>query len=282
MSARHIGGHFPPPKSAARFYFGPVMHQRLSPAQHRFQYQVVALLIDLHRLEQANRLSPLFSVDRLNLVSFHQRDHGADDLAAAIGRTLEAAEVARPHRLLLLCYPRVIGYVFNPIATYFAYDAADRLLAVVQEVRNTFGDRHRYVAPVREGEMSAAGLRQSFDKQLYVSPFMPLNGSYRFSIRPPTEHDVALRILHALPAQPLLAATFHGTGKDVTSAACRRLAFALPWLTAKVILAIHAEAVRLWFKGLSFHRRPKAGPSVTLDGRPLSELDRAQPTDRRP
>lgn len=161
-------------KDAASLYVGDVMHARLKPIGHRFSYRVMSLLIDLDRLEKADRQSVLFGVNRAGLYSFHEADHGERDGSSlrvyaqrcAAGRGVDLTG----GRVMLLCYPRLLGYGFNPLSVYFCYRAGGELALVIYEVRNTFGDIHPYVLPVVSGEMSAAGLRQQQDKQFYVSP----------------------------------------------------------------------------------------------------------------
>lgn len=265
---------FPPPPDAACFFVGPVMHARMKPVAHRFTYRVFNLLIDLDKLKEAGRLSRFFSLGRFNVLSFRAADHGplargnGGDPRGAITRILKDAGVEdAPSRILLLCYPRVFGFVFNPISVYFCYREDQRLMAVVYEVRNTFGDRHSYVSPVRDGELSAAGLRQRAEKLFYVSPFMPPQLTYHFRLRPPNKADVALRILETDGEGPMLAATFTGEREAITDATCLRLAFGLPLMTLKVVLGIHWEALKLFVKGVPFFHRPKAPPPASLDGR---------------
>jgi len=251
---------FPPPGAAASLYVGPVMHARLKPKPHRFVYDVFSLLIDLDRLEEAARASRLFSVGRFNLLSFVERDHGSGEgsLASQIRAMLARAGVDLDGgRVLLLCYPRVLGYVFNPLATYWCYGPAGDLRAVVYEVTNTFRERHAYVAPVRDGELTASGLRQSRDKLMYVSPFLAMGMEYAFRLRPPGE-SVRLRILESDSAGPILSATFAGERRDLTSGVIARLLARTPLMTLKVIAAIHYEALRLWFKGLRLADHPPA------------------------
>jgi len=139
-------------KAAASLYLGDVMHARLKPFVHRFNYRVMSLLIDLDRLEAADRQSPLFGVNRRALYSFHERDHGRRD-----GTSLRAyaGACARSHgidltggRVELLCYPRLLGYAFNPLSVYFCFDASGDLALMIYEVRNTFRQVHHYVLPV--------------------------------------------------------------------------------------------------------------------------------------
>src|SRR5215470_20425528 len=143
---------------AASLYFGNVMHARLKPRSHRFSYRVVSLLIDLDRLDEADRQSALFGVNRAALYSFHEADHGERDgsaLRAYVGRRAAGHGIdLSGGKVLLLCYPRLFGYTFNPLSVYFCHRADGTLALIIYEVRNTFGDAHSYVLPVRAGEVS--------------------------------------------------------------------------------------------------------------------------------
>jgi uncharacterized protein len=260
---------FAPPAGAASLYDGQVMHARMKPKEHRFTYQVYSLMIDIDRLAEADRVSQFFSVGRFNCLSFSQKDHGPGD-GTPLGdyaRNLlrDAGLGPAPARILLWCYPRVLGFTFNPIAVYFAYDAADRLIGVIYEVRNTFGEMHTYVAPVIDGEMTEAGLRQERDKLFYVSPFLDMPMHYRFRIRPPAG-DFAFRILETDQGGPILAASFIGSHTDLTNASVLSAFFRMPLMTLKVVGGIHWEAMKLWFKGIRFFSRPPAPPAISIDG----------------
>jgi DUF1365 family protein len=245
--------------NAAALYFGEVMHARLKPMGHRFSYRVMSLLIDLDRLGEADRLSQLFAVNRPALYSFREADHGKRDgsslrdyvqrCAAERGIDLSGG------RVLLLCYPRLLGFTFNPLSVYFCYRADGELALLIYEVRNTFGDIHPYVLPVRPGEVSGAGIRQQQEKLFYVSPFIEMAMRYHFRIAPPGE-QVKLRILETDRDGPLLSATFNGRRKPLTTASLLRSFFALPLVTLKIVAAIHWEALRLWLKGAWLVPRP--------------------------
>jgi DUF1365 family protein len=267
--------NFRPPSAAASLYAGDVMHARMKPVTHRFHYRVFSLLIDLDRLAEADRASALFSVNKRNLVSFHEADHGPgrpSGLATYVRRLLgEAGCDTDIGRVLLLCYPRILGLVFNPLSVYFAYTAESELAGVIYEVRNTFGERHSYVAPVAAGELGPAGLRQQRDKLFYVSPFNGMAMSYRFRVLPPGE-AVRLRILESDSEGPLLAATFAGERRDLTSAGLIAAFLRVPMLTAQVVGGIHWEALRLWLKGLHLQDRPPAPPAVSIADNQRSRL----------
>jgi DUF1365 family protein len=210
---------------AAALYFGDVMHARLKPVGHRFSYRVMSLLIDLDRLEAADRQSRLFGVNRAALYSFNEADHGDRDgspLRAYVQRcAAERGIDLAGGRVLLLCYPRLLGYTFNPLSVYFCYRADGTLALMIYEVRNTFGDIHAYVLPIKPGEISEAGVRQQQDKLFYVSPFIEMAMRYHFRVLPPADH-VKLRILETDCEGPLLAATFHGCRSALTTPALLR------------------------------------------------------------
>jgi DUF1365 family protein len=212
----------------------------------------MSLLIDLERLADADRQSPLFCVNRAALYSFHEADHGQRDgssLRAYAQRcAAERGIDLTGGRVLLLCYPRLLGYAFNPLSVYFCYRADGELALLIYEVRNTFGDIHPYVLPVTSGQTSDAGVRQQQDKLFYVSPFIEMAMRYHFRVLPPGER-VQLRILETDSEGPLLAATFNGNRRSLNTRELLRAFFALPLVTMKIMAAIHWEALRLWLKG---------------------------------
>ena len=253
--------------AAATLYFGDVMHARLKPMGHRFSYRVMSLLIDLDRLDEADRQSPLFGVNRTALYSFHEADHGERD-GSSLRRYVERCATERGielsgGRVLLLCYPRLFGYTFNPLSVYFCYRAGGELALVIYEVRNTLGDIHSYVLPVKPDERTDAGIRQSQDKLFYVSPFIEMAMRYHFRVMPPGEH-VKLRILETDREGPLLAATFNGRRSALDTARLLRSIVALPLVTLKIVAAIHWEALRLWLKGARLVPRSNAADNSGL------------------
>jgi uncharacterized protein len=241
-----------PAKAAAALYFGKVMHARLKPVGHRFSYRVMSLLIDLDRLDDADRQSRLFGVNRAALYSFHESDHGDRNGAAlrqfAQRQARQCGLDLTGGRVELLCYPRLLGYTFNPLSVYFCHRADGALVLLIYEVRNTFGDIHTYTLPVNAENQSVAGIRQQQDKLFYVSPFIERAMRYHFRVSPPSD-TVKLRILETDGEGPLLSATFSGQHRALSTAALLRSFVALPFVSFKIIAAIHWEALRLWIKG---------------------------------
>ncbi|GGK22555.1 DUF1365 domain-containing protein [Salinarimonas ramus] len=242
----------PPP---ACLYVGSVMHARLRPKPHRFRYRVFTLLVDLDRLEETDRLSPLFSVGRMNLVSFRARDHGgrgAQPLADWARDTFAAHGIAVA-RVRLLAYPRIFGFAFNPIALFYGYGAEGALAGVIAEVRNTFGERHHYVLP-------AGPERARAQKALHVSPFLSMEHVYRFAL-PAPDARANVSIVERDASGPVLTALLSGERRALTTGGLLAALARTPLMTLKVVAAIHWEALRLLAKGVPVHRHPRSQPT---------------------
>lgn len=241
------------------------MHHRLTP-RLRFVSRTASLLLDLDALPQTAGRLRLLSYNRFNLFSFHDRDHGPRDgspLRPWLDAQLAAHGLARPARVRLLCYPRLLGYVFNPLSIYFCEDADGALYAIAHEVKNTFGEQHVYVLPAKAQD---GVVRQSCAKRFFVSPFLPLEGRYAFLIRPPGER-VSVVIRQSGPEGVQLVASFSGERVPLTDRELGRIFLRFPLMTFKVIAAIHWQAVKLWLRGARYHpHRPASEIAGGLGG----------------
>ncbi len=260
-------------ESTSCLYFGRVAHKRLRPFRHRLDYRVFSLYVDLDELPALSRRLRLFSHNRWNLFSFQDRDHGARDGSplrpwleerlAESGIDLEGGAVR------LLCFPRLLGYVFNPLSIWFCHHKSGRLAAVLYEVRNTFGEQHCYLIPVDPAQAPGAPILQRCDKSFYVSPFIGMVATYHFHLLEPGER-LAVLIRQRTPEGELLVASQTGRRQPLNEATLLRAFLAYPLMTLKVIAGIHWHALKLWRKGAKLEPRPPAPRRpVTLVRTPL-------------
>jgi DUF1365 family protein len=251
-------------------FVGDVVHARVSPKRHRLSYRVFALALDLDRIAETCAEVTGLSYNRWNIISVHDADHGDGKRAIAdyARDALDAAGFAGAYeRVVLVCYPRVFGYVFNPISTFYAIGQNGQLVALIYEVNNTYGERTSYI--VAAGEADDTGIhRQRCAKAMSVSPFTDITGEYRFSMTAPGD-PLLLGIQYRDKGRGLLRTHFRARKQALTSGNLLWHAFAYPFLTFKVIVAIHFEALRLFLKGVPLIRRRK-GPTfkVVTEARP--------------
>ena len=249
---------------------GWVMHRRLRPRHHRFKYRVFCLLLDL---EEGPRLGlRLLGWNRPGLFSFQNRDHGdGRPLAVWLNDLLAQAGIEAGGARRVLCYPRILGFVFNPLSAWFCHGADGVLKAVIYEVHNTYDERHAYVLPVSQDARDGPSMadvratnkivRHGCAKAFYVSPFLSPDCRYNFRIRPPGE-QVAVAINEEEAGAPVLTASFAGKRRALSDGALLGMLLAYPLMTLKVVAAIHFEAVRLMLKGVRRHpHSPKSGQS---------------------
>ncbi len=254
--------------TAAALYVGETWHKRFGPRPHEFRYRLFQILVDVDRLDEAFAGLKWMQLGAKGVMSFDPRDHGDrknPQLRPWVGVTLAQAGVqATAATIQLLCFPRVLGLVFNPLSVFFIHAADGRLEAVIYEVNNTFGQTHAYVIPAT----GAARETQRAAKALYVSPFYKVEGEYRFDVSAPGE-TLDLRIVKAVAGKPDFVATQTATREVLTDQRLIALFWSIPLLTVKVVAAIHWEALRLLLKGAPFGARPPGPKSGESVGEPL-------------
>jgi len=243
----------------SRLYLTRVMHRRLFPVDYRFSYRVFSLLLDLERLEASAAGLYLLSIDRFNLLSFRRRDHGPRD-----GSSLKAwAEgLLQRHgielaggKVLLLCFPRLFGFAFNPLSVWYCQHRDGSLRAVICEVNNTFGEHHFYLLH-HQGAAMDWPARGELPKRFHVSPLIGMQARYRFRLDRPGQR-LAVSIEQSQAGRPMLIATQTGESRPLTDRQLLRALLRTPLMTFKVVAAIHWQALRIWLRGAPFFRKPE-------------------------
>jgi DUF1365 family protein len=223
-------------------YVGKVVHQRHRPKRHFLQYRVFSLLIDLDELPALNRLRN-FGHNRRALFSFRDADHGdGSNIRKWVENQLTSAGFDKPSRIRVLCYPRILGYVFNPLTVWFCDDENGEPIATIYEVHNTFKERHTYVLGTKD-------IWQSAEKDFYVSPFIDMDCVYNFRLTLPGE-QVMVAINETQNREPLLYAAFTGTRMEFSDQSLMKLFYSHPLMTLKVTAGIYWEALKLLSKGI--------------------------------
>ena len=236
-------------------YNGAVIHKRFKPKIHFFKYRVFSLLIDLSELEKLDKTINFFSYNKFNLISFFDKDHGDRDgsnLKDWVIKQLEKQNINVENiKIKILCYPRILGYVFNPLSIFFVYDNNNTIIAILYEVKNTFGEQHTYIFKIKNKK---GIIENNCKKKFFVSPFMDLESKYYFKILYPN-NKLSVVIDQRDNHGKLLFASQDGIRSDLSS---KNLIFSYlkhPLMTFKIISAIHFEALRLWSKGIKLVKK---------------------------
>ena len=269
----------PVPKSAAvaapaSLYVGEVMHRRSRPKAYKFVYRIFNMVLDIDRLAEPPARCRLFSHNRFNLFSFHDRDHGPRDGSALrpwIEEQLAAAGLRHAGAdIRLLCMPRVLGYGFDPLSIWYCHDAGGELRAVLYQVKNTFGDQHGYLLPVgSNNENPTAPSDHEFDKIFHVSPLIAMDARYRIRTSSPDE-TLAVLIRESDDEGEFLVATLTGDRRAMTDGALIRQFLRVPFMSLKVIVTIHWQAIRLILRGAKYTKRPEPpAEGVSMPPQPM-------------
>ncbi|WP_158808363.1 DUF1365 domain-containing protein [Beijerinckia sp. L45] len=249
--------------TASSLYSGIVLHRRFGPKMHALRYRMFMALLDLDALDELDGTLRLFSRNRFNLFSFHDRDHldtgagrqaGPCSLRTQVEASLAEAGIALGGgAITLLALPRILGYAFNPLSVFFCHQADGALVAILYAVRNTFHQRHTYLIPVAPGGTGA--IEQSCQKVFYVSPFMDMDMTYAFRIVPPGT-DLSVAVDGLKDGTRIIATSFAGTRHPLTDRGILRAFLGHPFLSFAVVGGIHWEALKLWLKGVRLRARP--------------------------
>ena len=238
----------------SKIYTGKVIHRRFKPKNHYFKYSVFSLLIDLDDLEEINKNITIFSYNKFNIISFFDKDHGNRDgtsLKNWVKYNLKNIGIDETEvKVKVLCYPRIFGYVFNPLSVFFIYNKDNKIISIFYEVKNTFGEQHTYIFKTKDNNL----IKNHCDKKFHVSPFMDLNSTYNFKILKPG-NKLSVIIDQRDSDGKLLFASQDGEKIELNTKNLLISYLKHPLMTFKVISAIHFEALRLWVKRIKFIKK---------------------------
>ena len=248
-------------------YNGTVIHKRFKPKIHYFKYKVFSLLIDLSELESLSKKIKFFSFNKFNLVSFYEKDHGNRDgssLVSWVKKNLKDNNINSENvKIKLLCYPRILGYVFNPLSVFYIYNESEKLVCILYEVKNTFGEQHTYIFKVDNDQKL---YQHNCSKKFHVSPFIEMNCKYFFRLLKPGE-KISVIIDQYQTDEKILYASQDGERVDFNTKELIKSYLKHPLMTFKIISAIHFEAFKLWVKGIKFIKKKiKIKNNITFEG----------------
>jgi len=236
-------------------YNGQVIHKRFKPKEHFFKYKVFSLLLDLSELSLLDKELKIFSYNKFNILSFYDIDHGPRDgtsLISWVKKNLNNNNInSNEIKIKLLCYPRIWGYIFNPLSIFFVYDKNSNLISILYEVKNTFGEQHTYVFKIDKDNQL---LEHSCKKKFHVSPFIEMNCLYFFKILKPTDKLLVV-INQNDDSGKLLFASQDGLKNELNNKNLMISFISNPIMSFKIIGAIHFEAFKLWIKGIKLVKK---------------------------
>jgi DUF1365 family protein len=240
---------------------GEVMHRRRRPVGNAFTYPAVCLALPLSRLGELSQLG--LSHNRRALVSFFDRDHGERDgtpLEPWMRRLLAAEKVVADGEIVLYAFPRMLGYVFNPVSFWVCHDRDGGVRAVLCEVCNTFGERHNYLLAHPDNRPLLSGETVACRKAFHVSPFCEIEGGYRFRFNFGSDHWLARIDYYDGDGTDadgaLLETAISGTAAPLSPVAVHGLLWRYRWFTLGVIARIHWQGLKLWTKRVPYIAKP--------------------------
>ena len=237
---------------APQIYTAKVMHKRLFPKGNSFTYGVYYLALPLAKLAEIKLPA---------MMGFHTKDHAAkddSDLESWVRSILTdygLNEVTR--HITLICMPRILGYVFNPVSFWLCLDENKKLRGVLAQVNNTFGETHNYLCAHDDHRVIEKDDQLKTEKLFHVSPFLEREGSYQFRFAL-NEDTLGIWIdFYDGNGEKQLITSLAGTLQPLSQSALHRVFWTHPLVTLKTIFLIHWQAMKLLAKGVKYISKPE-------------------------
>ena len=246
-------------KFSSTLFSNIVIHQRLMPFKYRFKYSLISFYVYYDELKSLDKSTSCFSYNKFNIFSFYEKDHGYRDhrsLTQFVTDILSKNSIKHDNlKFSILCFPRILGYVFNPLSVLFCFEQG-ALIAILYEVKNTSNEQHTYCFANKNFSIKKI-YQHRCKKKFYVSPFIEMDTYYKFSIQTPTDKLSLLIEQFNTKNEKVLFASQNGKKTYFTSATILKSFFKNPLMTFRVIFGIHYQALRIFFKGGKYYSRKK-------------------------
>jgi DUF1365 family protein len=242
------------------------MHKRLLPKVNQFVYDVFYLCFDIAKIN--NLSNKIFSLNKFNLFSFYEKDYGPKDGSSIENwawNILKNQQIDKNiNKIFLFTHPRVLGYVFNPASFLFCLDKQEKLQAVIVQVNNTFGESHCYVVFNKDSSPILQNQWLEADKEFHVSPFFNIEGCYKFRFIF-EQNKIAIWIDYFTNEKTLLTSVICKKEVDFGNLNLILAFIKIPFLTFKIIILIHIQALKIVIKKIKYIAKPEQKNSkITL------------------
>ena len=246
-----------------------IIHRRFIPFKHTLKYNVPSLYLNLDHLEDLNKKYNFFSSNSFNLFSFYESDHGYRDhrtVKSFVEETLYKYNISyQDLKIMILCFPRILGYVFDPLSIIYCYDS-DKLISILYEVKNTTNEQHTYIF---KGDANSNNFKlyHKCSKRFYVSPFIEMDAHYKF-FNKLVNNEININIdLFDKNNKKVLTASQYGKLIDLNKKNMFKFLSYNPLLGFKVMLGILLEAMKINFKGGKYYaRKKKPNDTISFEG----------------
>ena len=241
------------------FYLTKIIHKRLKPFNHKFQYASLTMCLDYDEIKKISKKIKIFSYNKFNIFSFYDEDHGYRDkrtLEEFVKNFLTKHEIQHKNlKIKILCFPRILGYVFNPLSVIYCFEHS-KLIAVFYEVKNTSNEQHTYCFASNQLKNKKEYIHKC-NKNFYVSPFIGMKGIYHFYNSIPGDKISIIIDLYDEKQRKILTASQFGKKTSFNSFNLLKQLIFNPMISFKIISAIIYESFFIVTKGGKYYARKK-------------------------